>query len=492
TNNAKTDYNIRVDMDATWNESSNKAHYKNRREGQPFFAVFNTAYSHEAFVHPHKRRDFGADATNPQDVTLPSYHPDTPNFRRDRAQYYDNLNWMDQWVGKMLDELEESGLAENTIVFYYSDHGGVLPRSKRFLFNSGTHAALVIRFPEKYKHLAPAQTGQEVKEPVTFADLGPTVLSLADIETPAFMHGRAFAGAHKASPRKYAYCYRARMDERFDFSRAVKTDRFNYIRNYLPHLIYGQHIEYMFKQESYQEWRELYREGKLNEVQGKFWEPKPAEELYDFVNDPNEVVNLVDDPKYADVLEELRAENKRHMLEIRDCGFVPEDSHYRIQDELDNPDVYNLERYLEMADVVTARDPKQLPQLIKWMGDPDRIVRYWAAMGCLMLGDKAKGAEEALRKALEDPYEIVRLPSAESLFWLGHKDEGRKVLEQYASHKNKLQLWAVNAIDRLGEDGRPSLPVLKQAWNEKWADKQVQKVIRHTFEQLGETIDEDQ
>ena len=189
TNNAKTDYNAAV-LDGTWDRNGAQAHYKDRKPGQPFFAVFNFNESHESSLH--KRFPL---TTDPAKVRIPAYLPDTPEVRTDIAQYYDRVSAADAKIGEAIAKLEADGLADDTIIFYYSDHGGVLPRSKRFLYENGTHPALAVRFGKNLQHLAPAAPGSRSQELVNFVDLAPTVLSLAGVKAPDYFQGRAFAGA---------------------------------------------------------------------------------------------------------------------------------------------------------------------------------------------------------------------------------------------------------------------------------------------------------
>ena len=222
TNNSKTDYNTpSIDPAVIWDESSNKAHYRNRPEGKPFFAVFNLTVSHESSIHT----EIPAEELrhDPDRVTLPPYHPDTPEMRHDWTQYYDKIEDMDAQVGEMLHELEDAGLAGNTIVFYYGDHGGVLARSKRFVYETGTQVPFVIRVPERFKHLYPAEgAGDKVDRLVNFVDLAPTLLSIAGVPIPDYMQGDAFLGAQKTSDPEYTFMSRLRMDERYDKVRAVR------------------------------------------------------------------------------------------------------------------------------------------------------------------------------------------------------------------------------------------------------------------------------
>ena len=324
TNNVKTDYNTNtIDQDKIWDECSKDASYKNRAEGQPFFAVFNTTISHESSIHNWIPND--ELRHSPDEVPIPPYHPKTPEMKHDWAQYYDKVEDMDTQIGKWLQELEDAGLADNTIVFYYGDHGGVVARSKRYVYESGTRVPFIIRIPEKYKYLFPAEKpGSKVDRLVSFVDLAPTLLSIAGIEIPDYMQGHAFLGKQKTEDPEYAFMFRGRMDERYDMSRAVRDKKFRYIRNYMPYRIYGQHLEYLWRAPSIGSWEEAYKKGECNEIQSRFWEPKPVEELYDTENDPWEINNLAGNPEYQEVMVRMRAANNDWLKRIHDTGFVPE------------------------------------------------------------------------------------------------------------------------------------------------------------------------
>jgi arylsulfatase A-like enzyme len=199
-NNSKTDYNV-AGRRKIWDESSPRAHYRNRGPGQPFFAVFNLTTSHESQVAPKPGRT--AFRVPPEKIHLPPYHPDTPDIRRDWANYYDQMTLMDQQAGRLLAELEREGLARETIVFYYSDHGGALPRGKRNLHDSGTRVPLIIRFPEKWAQIAPAGPGAWIDDPISFVDLPATVFSLCGVQIPEHYEGRPFLGTKKAATREH-------------------------------------------------------------------------------------------------------------------------------------------------------------------------------------------------------------------------------------------------------------------------------------------------
>ena len=324
TNNSKTDYNTSSIIPAEiWDESSNKAHYRNRPEGKPFFAVFNLSTSHESSIHKQiPTKDLRHD---PAKVILPPYHPDTPEMRHDWAQYYDKIEDMDAEVGALLKELDESGEADNTIVMYYGDNGGILARSKRFVYETGTWIPFIIRIPEKYKYLYPANNpGQKVDRLINFVDLPPTLLSIAGTPIPDYMQGNAFLGNQKTEDPEYSYMSPQRMDEDYDLVRAVRDKQYRYIRNYMPFRITMQHVNYLFMAPSAQSWENAYKEGKTNAVQSKFFHTKPVEELYYTEKDPWEVNNLAGNAAYASVLQRMHKAETDWMRNIRDVGLIPE------------------------------------------------------------------------------------------------------------------------------------------------------------------------
>lgn len=482
TNNSKQDYNVATVPEGIWDESSKTATYKNRAPGQPFFAVFNLGVSHESSIHK-TLTDLRHD---PQKVTLPDYHPDTPEIRHDWAQYYDKVEDLDRQFGALLQELEDAGLAGDTIVFYYSDHGGILARSKRFCYDSGLHVPFLMRFPKKYQHLAPERAGSRTDRIVTFVDLPPTVLSLAGVPIPAHFQGKAFLGEQEATPRKYAFSFRGRMDERYDMMRTVRNKQFRYIRNYLPFRIYGQHLQYLWRAPSARSWEKMYRAGKCNAVQSAFWQPKPAEELYDLKNDPYEIHNLADDPEYAAVLEELQQACTDWQMEIHDTGFIPEGEMVRINERTTLHDyvrsaAYDLPRILEAAGMAASKNPENLPKLLKLLGDRDKFVRYWAATGCLALG--ATEAAPELEKLLTDPCPDIRIVAAEALCLFGETGAGLAVLEQELVNENrKVALRSANALEALDETARPALKALIIAAASE--DEYVPRAAKYTVSKL--------
>lgn len=335
TNNSKTDYQFEPPQSA-WDENSKKAHWKHRPEGAPFFSVFNFLTTHESQVRSRESErlaeieGLGAQRHDPAGVNLPPYHADTPATRKDWAQYYDLITLMDREVGAALAELEEAGLAEDTIVWFWGDHGRGLTRCKRWLYESGTRVPLLVHVPEKYRTWvrpdAPSSLGSGVNDQlVSFIDFAPTMLSLAGIEPPAYLQGQAFLGRNQAQPRHYIYGARDRMDEAYDCIRTVRDKRFRYFRNYMPWQPYAQSINYMDEMPMAGELRRLHAEGKLNPGQERWFAPdKPLEELYDVDADPHELNNLAADPAYARDLRRLREVQLQWAEATGDLGLIPE------------------------------------------------------------------------------------------------------------------------------------------------------------------------
>lgn len=315
TNNQKTDYQFQPPVTA-WDESSARAHWRNRPDPeQPFFAVFNHTGTHESKTF----EQTAPQVTDPAKVPVPPYYADVPVVRRDLARQYDNIAAVDGQIGKLLDELHQDGLLDETVVFFFSDHGDGLPRMKRWVYDSGIHVPLLVRFP------AGRAAGTTNGELVSFVDFAPTVLSLAGLSIPAHMQGQAFLGPSRARPRRYIFAARDRMDPAPETIRAVRDQRFKYVRNYRPELPYIGYIPYRDRSELMQEMLKLTREEKLGPDQWQFWsKSKPLEELYDTESDPHEIHNLAADPAHFEKLNELRDAHQRWKTETKDLGHIPE------------------------------------------------------------------------------------------------------------------------------------------------------------------------
>ena len=464
-NNAKTDYNSPINMKEAWDASNREAHWRKRPDPkQPFFSVFNHEVTHESCLFPAAESKLHFPPLDPARVRIPPYQPDTPEMRADWARYYNHMTLMDGQIAAKLKQLEVDGLADNTIVFYYSDNGGVLPRSKRFLQRSGTHVPLIVYFPPKWRHLAPAAPGSRIKDPVGFVDFAPTSLSLAGVDVPDYMTGHAFAGLARGRTNEYAFCSRDRMDERYDMMRSLMNYRYLYIHNYRPELPYVQRLTYQFQARGYQSWAREAAAGHLTPATAQFWGEKPTEELYDLEADPDNVRNLVNDPAAREALEQMRAGLKRWVLEIKDNGFIPEGSPIEGYDASRVPGAVPFERVVDLANLASERKAENLPRLVAALDDPNEAIRWWGALGCAMLRNQSGTAEAALRKRLEDPSGAVQSAAAEALAHLGHPDLAPPVLERWITNTSGTfyTVHAANVLIRLGEAGRPLLPVMKQ------------------------------
>jgi N-sulfoglucosamine sulfohydrolase len=468
-NNAKKDYNT-VDQPEAWDESGNKATYKNRRPGQPFFAVFNIGTSHESsiFGYEARKKMYAAFSGQPLDsiklpkdkplvhdpekIRIPPYLPANEAMKHDWALYYDKIQEMDSEVGTILKELEAAGLSDNTIVFYYGDNGGVLGRSKRFVFESGLRIPLVVRIPDKFRTPAVPLAGSRAEQLVDFTDFAPTVLSLAGIVPPGYLQGRAFLGKHSATPRTQVFNFRGRMDEGIDLVRSIRNKKYRYVKNFMPHRPYGQHIEFLWMAGSIRGWEQDYKDGKLNELQSRFFKPKPSEELYDIEKDPDNINNLAAIPAFENVLSELRKETFNWLVKIRDVGFIPEPAVEKITKATTLYDYarsgkYNINEVINTAYQASSFDKNNLPDLVKKATSNDAVIRYWAVTGLLALGEEARAAKPLLTATLRDKEVYIATVAAEALYKLGDKQPALEYL--FKAIKDNSTMTRVQALNAL-------------------------------------------
>lgn len=447
TNNQKTDYNVGNDRIAqAWDESSKKAHWQNRPAGKPFFAVFNIELTHESSLH---RRD--KLITDPAAVRVPAYLPDLPVVRQDIAQYYDRIALMDAKVGELVKELENASLLDHTIVVYYSDHGGAIPRGKRFLYDSGTRVPLIVRVPERFKDLAPQAAGSVCADQVNLIDMGPTVLSWCGVALPSGIHGRAIAGPARSPAPAVGFSFRDRMDERYDGSRAVYDGRYVYIRNYHPLVPNGQYLDYLWKTASMKAWADAFTAGTLSPTQALFFQPKPAEEFFDSTTDPDNVVNLVADPVRTADLARMRAALNERLLAIRDTGFLPEPLLHTLREQ-QPPMTYAaddthfpLARLLPLIDRMQVQRDATLVNAA--LSDAHPVVRWWGASCAALLPQEPAG----LAALLKDSTPAIRIAAAESILRRRQDTDAVAVLNAVLSSKADwpVRLAAANTISRL-------------------------------------------
>jgi arylsulfatase A-like enzyme len=475
-NNSKTDYNVGNDRIAqAWDECGRQAHWRKRPAGKPFFAVINTELTHESSLH--KRLPL---TTDPASVRVPSWLPDLPAVRQDIAQYLDRMALMDARIGEVLKELEADGLLDSTIVVYYSDHGGALPRGKRFLYDSGTRVPLIIRVPERFTTLTPQAAGTVCDEQVNLMDMGPTVLSWCGVNLPAGLHGRAIAGPRRTPAPEFGFAFRDRMDERYDSSRAAYDRRYVYIRNYDPLVPHGQHLDYQWRAASMQAWADAFAAGTLTPVQAAFFRPKPVEELYDREADPDNVVNLVADPARSADLQRLRAALNAHLLAIRDTGLLPEALLHGLRGEQTPMEYaaddgrFPLARLLPLIDrMQIARDGAAVEQAL---GDVNPAVRWWGAASAALLAQEPA----ALAALLQDPVPAIRVAAAGSILHRRGDTAAVAALSAVLTSREPwpVRLAAANAVSRLGDQTPFRAALEKTEQNEEYLQRIVPWLLK--------------
>ena len=472
TNNVKTDYNsghAAAIIEASLDENSDTAGWWGREDGQPFFSIFNHMVSHQSrsMVWPYEQfisevqSQLDPDQIHdPAAAPVPPYYPDTPIIRKTLARFYDCVTVMDKQVGEILQRLESDGLMEDTIIFFYSDHGSGLPRHKRAILDSGMHVPLLVRFPEKYQHLAPTEPGSRLDRLVSFDDFGPSVLSLVGINIPDYMLGEPFLGDQATTPREYVFGHRDRIDEAMDMSRSVRDNEYLYVRHYMPHMSYNQQTAWPDQGEIRHEFYKMAAAGDMTPAQRHFAGPtKPIEELYDVQADPMNLNNLVESPDHKEILDRMRGELREQLIAQRDLGFVPELEMLRYTDGTTpqawaQTSAYNLETYMNAAEVVGSDDFERLRDAL---GSSLEGVRYWGAMG-YMAAPSLPGADLIpLLGALNDEAASVQIQAASALIKHGHQEEGLPVLRNLLRHEDpNVVMYAARAVEMAGENALPA------------------------------------
>ena len=424
-NNSKTDYNFATVKGEAWNESSRKASWHKRQEKKaPFFYMQSFAVCHESSLHfPAKLMQSEKTKTPVDQVTLHPYHPDTPTFRYTHARYFDRMTVVDAQMGAVVEKLQADGLLEDTFVFYFGDHGGVLPRGKGYAYESGLHVPLVVRIPENFKHLADHSRGTRTDGFVSFIDFGPTVLNLAGLPVPDQIDGLAFLGkgttAKELASRDEAFGYADRFDEKYDFVRTLRKGNWKYIRNYQGFYPDGLQNNYRYRMLAFTEWRELHKAGKLNAAQTQFFEARPAEQLFDLSKDPHEVSDVAKNPDNQTVLKEMRARMTEKVKAIHDLSFYPES--HMVAKALGDGVAYGtrhakeINRLVDIADLGLMPFAKASKSLAKAMESENPWERYWACITASLFGDVAKPLVSNAKKLLSDDNLMVRVRAAEFL-----------------------------------------------------------------------------
>lgn len=450
-NDNKTDYNIGGREDRSCWDNPTKVNWEQLQKQEPFFQVLSYYESHESRIQG-ELVDIEHD---PMQTRLRAYHPDVMEIRKNYAKYHDAIKRMDQQVGDALAALEASGMADRTIVIYTSDHGGVLPRSKRYLYNTGLHCPLIVRIPERYRYLWPLEApGGVVDRLVSFVDMPKTWLSLAGVEVPSHYQGRTFLGDDQEPEATYHYAFRGRMDERFDCARAVHNKQFLLVRNYMPYAPWVQHLEYQWKIPAMRAWEAHVQMGNATPIQSRPFSAKAvSEELYDMKADPDSVFNLINDPAYTAIATELRSALHKWQLEVVDTGLIPESERTRmaananvtIYEWAEHSEHYPLKRLLHAADMALEQDHKHRAALQMLCRSPYLGERYWGAVGLFLIKDDSVSIP-----LLMDESHEVRAMAAWTLIQNGREKEGLSTLRMLIKNNSYALLKVLNILDWMG------------------------------------------
>ncbi|EON76692.1 Choline-sulfatase [Lunatimonas lonarensis] len=456
TNNAKKDYNAEEGPDV-WDDSSNQASWRGRPVvDQPFFHQETFMESHESRLH------FGRDLMGsyqpvdlPESIKLAPFYPDTPIFRFTTAYHRDKIREIDRWVGEVLGKLEADGQLENTFVFYFGDHGGVLPGSKGYLYETGLHVPLVVRIPKNFEHLVDTELGGIQEGFVSFIDFAPTALALAGIAVPSQMDGRAFLGkgikSLEVAARDEAIGYADRFDEKYDLVRSLRKGRYKYIRSYQPFYPDALHNNYRYKMLAFSEWRDLHGGDRLDSLQNRFFLPKPVEMLFDLEEDPFEIRNLAGVTEFQPLLRQLRKRLSDLLLEKHDLGFLPEN--LLVAEALKDPVSYGNEyqrqlvKLLEINDLGTQPFADAKGPLLRFLEAGTSLEKYWAITVASGFGVQAAPLAPTIRKLRVDENAMVALRAIEFMGIAAGVDPNDGLIELINGTRDPVEvLIALNSL----------------------------------------------
>jgi arylsulfatase A-like enzyme len=466
-NNAKTDYNVaraKQFTDEAWNESSGKAGWWNRKQGQPFFSVFNFNDSHQSRTMTDTYSQYvkevldelpEKDRIGENDFEMPPIYRDSPEMRKQFARVYNSLKLTDNKIAALLKRLEDDHLRDSTIIFFFGDHGEGIPRGKTNGIDLGYRVPFVIWLPPMYKHLSPwGHGGVITDELIDFEDLAPTMISLAGGKLPDYMKGRKLIGPGRSKKTDHLILSSDRSDNGIDMVRSVTNGRFIYSRNYMPFMPEARYIRYMEISEIKQQMRKDLAEHKLTNLQSNLFANRPPEYLFDVQNDPWETKNLIDNPKYKAVADKMRKQLSASILQSRDVMFLPEYEmslisktstayEYRL-----NPAHYPLKEIFAAASLSGIRGKHVAAQQIHLLKNPDKIVRYWAALGLRSQSPEIlRPYQQQLLESLKDDYPPASVTSAAVTYEVFNDQQALEILKKTASSDNpELALMAINYL----------------------------------------------
>lgn len=476
TNNSKTHYNSTNNNKACWDECTKTASYNSPKRGkdQPFFAVFNTVTSHMGRVrtfHTDGRRDYTKEGIYTELLTLPSYVPDLPEVRSDYAGHLEAVQDVDTWLGFFLKDLKDKGLDDNTIIFFFSDHGGCVPRGKGYLYESGLKVPLIAYFPEKWKHLANGKSGKD-NSLVNFTDLGPTVLSLAGVKPTKNMQGKAIFGEYASKEeRKVQFAFAANQLHHFMPVRAVTDGHIKYMRSYIPYRQFALRNYYQWGMPSNKAWDKLVLGNhNTNPDWALTFDAHPAEMLFDLDKDPGELHDLSSSPEYAEVLAKMRNELSNHIRSTHDLGFfLPTSRTGHVLYDVVRKEKYPMEELYKLVEAAGIGDIASLPLFEKAIASSHRDMRFWGAVGYAELAHKKQISQcpQALTDLLKDEDPYVASEAAYAAAYLGKPQEGIARLINPAKEEDRKigysSLECISLDPTMRDYIRKFLPQLKEA-----------------------------
>ncbi len=476
TNNSKTHYNSTNNNKACWDECTKTASYNSPKRGkdQPFFAVFNTVTSHMGRVrtfHTDGRRDYTKEGIYTELLTLPSYVPDLPEVRSDYAGHLEAVQDVDTWLGFFLKDLKDKGLDDNTIIFFFSDHGGCVPRGKGYLYESGLKVPLIAYFPEKWKHLANGKSGKD-NSLVNFTDLGPTVLSLAGVKPTKNMQGKAIFGEYASKEeRKVQFAFAANQLHHFMPVRAVTDGHIKYMRSYIPYRQFALRNYYQWGMPSNKAWDKLVLGNhNTNPDWALTFDAHPAEMLFDLDKDPGELHDLSSSPEYAEVLAKMRNELSNHIRNTHDLGFfLPTSRTGHVLYDVVRKEKYPMEELYKLVEAAGIGDIASLPLFEKAIASSHRDMRFWGAVGYAELAHKKQISQcpQALADLLKDEDPYVTSEAAYAVAYLGKPQEGiARLINPVKEEDRKIGYSSLECISldpAMRDYIRQFLPQLKEA-----------------------------
>lgn len=466
-NNSKTDYNVanaKAFIREAWNESSGKAGWWNRKSGQPFFAVFNFMESHQSrtMTMPYGWYTKNVwEKLDPEEriaenaFEMPPIYRESDEMRKHFARVYNSISLTDKRIGELLDRLETDNLRDSTIIFFFADHGEGEPRGKTNGINYGYRVPFVVWFPEMYKELSPWRTaGTVTDELISFEDLAPTLISLAGGEIPKHLEGRILIGKERSETTDHLLLSADRADNGIDMVRTITDGRYIYSRNYLPFIPQGRYIRYMYISEIVQQMRSDYQAGLLDSLQQSYFEPRPAEYLFDIENDLWETKNLAADAAFRKVLEKMRKQLDDDILKARDVLFLPEYEIGLISQSKTPYEFriitkqYPFEEIYSVASLSGKRGSWIAEKQIELLKQPNRIIRYWAIMGLRSQNREIlESYRQEIEKGMLDEYPLVRIGAAAIAYQLWENIQAKDILTESCQSDNMdISLLTLNFL----------------------------------------------